>query len=139
MPPELNGCINEWYRQQIFLASDERVTVLGHPWYHGAGIWYEDFDLIPRSMKKELSWALKENGKYVECNSHFFKAPRATEKFRHQYAEYLREMFEMGIPVTYGSDAHNTYDDFRPTVEKYLSEAGFTDGDITELGESDLW
>ena len=137
--PEVDSCIREWYRQQLWMACDERVTILGHPWYHGLGLWYEDFDIIPRSMKADIAAALKENGKYVECNSHFFWTEKATEKFRHKYAEYLREMFEMGIPVTYGSDAHNNYGDARKNVGKYLSAAGFKDGDISELAEKDLW
>jgi len=139
MPTELGGCIKEWYRQQMWLACDERVTILGHPWYHGGGIWYEDFDVIPRSMKMDIAAALKENGKIVECNSHFFYANRASEKFRHQYAEYLREMFEMGIRVSYGSDSHNGYSDLRPRVEEYLGASGFRAGDITTLCEEDLW
>jgi histidinol phosphatase-like PHP family hydrolase len=123
----------------MWLAADERVTILGHPWYMGKAIWYEDFDVIPRSMKLDIANELKKNGKYVECNSHFFLTPKATEKFRNQYAEYLREMFEMGIPVTYGSDSHKNYPDARPAVEKYLSEVGFKEGDFSEIAEKDLW
>lgn len=139
LTPDLEVCIREWYRQQMWLACDERVTILGHPWYHGKGLWYEDFTVIPRSMNLELAAALKENGKYVECNSHFFRSERATEKFRRQYCEFLRELFEMGIPVTYGSDSHKDYADLRPLVEKYLAAAGFVDGDISEIAEKDFW
>ena len=139
LAPDIDACIKEWYRQQMWLACDGRVTILGHPWYHGRGIWYEDFSVIPRSMNMDIAAALKENGKYVECNSHFFCTDNATEKFRNQYAEFLRELFEMGIPVTYGSDSHSGYGDARGTVEKYLSAAGFSDGDIVELSEGDLW
>ncbi|MBR1983207.1 MAG: PHP domain-containing protein, partial [Clostridia bacterium] len=35
MPIELDASIKEWHRQQMWLANDERVTILGHPWYHG--------------------------------------------------------------------------------------------------------
>jgi len=137
--PEFDASIREWYRQQMWLACDERVTILGHPWYHGRGLWYEDFSVIPRSMNMDIAAALKENGKYVECNSHFFYASNATEKFRHQYAEFLRELFEMGIPVTYGSDSHDGYSDLRSGVEKYLAAAGFADGDLSEVAEEHLW
>ena len=136
---DLDACINEWHRQQIWLAFDERVTVLGHPWYHGNALWYEDFDIIPKSHKAELADALKENGKYVECNSHFFNTDKATEKFKHQYAEFLRELFEKGIPVTYGSDAHNKYNPNHILTEKYLIQAGFSDGDISGLDERVFW
>ena len=131
--------IREWYRQQLWMACDERVTILGHPWYHGKGLWYEDFSVIPRTMNMELAAALKENGKYVECNSHFFRNDKATEKFRHQYVEFLRELYEMGIPVTYGSDMHKEYPDLRTKVESYLASAGFQDGDFSELNLAALW
>jgi histidinol phosphatase-like PHP family hydrolase len=136
---DIDVCAKEWYRQQMYLACDERVTILGHPWYIGNGLWYEDFSRIPHSMNMDIGAALKENGKYVECNSHFFTDGRTTERFRVQYAEFLRELFEMGIPVTYGSDSHDGYADCRPYVEKYLSAAGFVDGDISELSPDILW
>ena len=139
LEPDLDACIKEWYRQQMFLAADERVTILGHPWYHGKGIWYEDFDVIPRSMKLDIANELKRNGKYVECNSHFFLTPKATDKFRRQYAQYLREMLEMGIPVTYGSDSHKNYPDAREKVEVWLREAGFKEGDVSEIADCYLW
>ena len=136
---DLDGNIREWHRQQMWLACDERVTILGHPWFHGKGIWYEDFSVIPRSMNTELAAALKENGKYVECNAHFFRTELATEKFKRQYCEFLRELFEQGIPVTYGSDAHKSYADERESAEKYLTGAGFREGDISEIAPKDFW
>ena len=139
LPDNLDASIKEWYRQQLWMACDERVTILGHPWYHGHGIWYDDFSIIPRAMNAEIAAALKENGKFVECNPHFYLSPRTSEKFRCQYAEFLRELFEMGIPVTYGSDAHQTYSDVRSAVEPYLAAVGFRDGDFSELSEKDLW
>ena len=139
LAPELSACIKEWYRQQMWLAQDERVTVLGHPWYHGKGLWYEDFSVIPRSMNQDIAAVLKENGKYVECNSQFFFSKYSTERFRHQYADFLRELFEMGIPVTYGSDAHLRYDQDPAHIEGYLRSSGFSDGDFSELSERGLW
>lgn len=139
LPPDVDTCIREWHRQQLWLAADPRVTILGHPWYNGKRLWYQDFSVIPRSMNLELAAALKENGKYVECNSQFFDPAKTSEQFRNQYAEFLRELFEMGIPVTYGSDAHKEYTDLRPTAEPYLAAAGFRAGEIRELTEADLW
>lgn len=136
---ELNSTIREWYRQQLWLAADERVTVLGHPWYHGRAIWYEDFSIIPASMNDELLSALLENGKYIECNSHFFTAKTTSEKFRNQYADFLKEALERGIPVTYGSDAHDIYNDTRELTEKYLRAAGFSDGDISPISEDHFY
>lgn len=139
LPQVRDELIKEWYRQQLWLACDERVTILGHPWYIGSGIWYDDFSVIPHSMNMEIAAALKENGKYAECNPCTIIGAKASEKFRHQYAEFLRELFEMGIPITYGSDAHKVYNDRRTEVEKYLAAAGFKEGDFSELAESDLW
>lgn len=135
---DMDACIREWHRQQMWLAEDERVTILGHPWFHGESIWYEDFSVIPRSMKDELSAALLENKKYVELNAHFYRAPKASEKFKVQYSEYIREMFEKGIPVIYGSDSHANYHEQRDLGEPYLRAAGFKDGDITEIAHSDF-
>ncbi|MBO5253399.1 MAG: PHP domain-containing protein [Clostridia bacterium] len=136
---DLRDSINEWYRLQMWLANDERVTILGHPWWNSKGLWYEDFSVIPHSMHMDIAAALKENGKYVECNSHFFRSNKATEKFKHQYAEFLRELFEMGVPVTFGSDSHFEYVGYHLKVEDYLLAAGFKDGDISELDERVLW
>ena len=139
LTPDLDACIKEWYRQQMWLAQDERVTILGHPWYHGRAIWYEDFSVIPKSMHAEFAAALKENKKYVECNSGIVCSPKATEKFRHQYVEFLRELFELGIPVTYGSDSHKEYAPKHIEVEKYLVAAGFKAGDFSHLADEVLW
>ena len=139
LEPDLNACIKEWHRQQMFLACDDRVTILGHPWDNSKKLWYEDFSIIPKSMNNELACALKENNKYVECNGAFFKVTTASEKFRNQYAEFMRELFEKGIKVVYGSDAHHEYVDSHGNTEKYLTKVGFKEGDISEIAESDLW
>ncbi len=139
LPVDLDAIIREWHRQQLWLACDDRVTILAHPWYNGRALWYDDFDRIPRPMKRELAAALKENGKYVECNEGVLCDGRTTERFRRQYAEFLRELFEMGIPVTYGSDSHDVYAPDVKDVEKYLLAVGFRDGDISTLQEKDLW
>lgn len=138
LPPDLEPNIREWHRQQMWLACDERVTILGHPWYHGKCIWYDDFSVIPTSMHNELGAALKENHKYVECNADFF-LPKYNEKFRRQYAEFLRQLFEMGIPVTYGSDSHGTYAPCHLEAEPQLAAVGFAEGDIVDIREEDLW
>lgn len=139
LPVDLDAIIREWHRQQLWLACDERVTILAHPWYNGRALWYEDFSMIPRSMKTELAAALKENGKYVECNEGVLCDKRTTELFRHQYVEFMRELFEMGIPVTYGSDSHSVYAPDVKEMEHYLLSAGFRDGDISTLQDCDLW
>ena len=139
LPVDIDAMIKDWYRQQLWLACDERVTILGHPWYNGNAVWYHDFSIIPRSMNIDIAYALKENKKYVECNEGVLCSQEASEKFRKQYAEFIRELFEMGIPVTYGSDSHNKYACQRNEMERILAEVGFREGDFSELKEEDFW
>lgn len=140
LEPDRDAMIKEWYRQQMWLAQDERVTILGHPWWNGNGVWYDDFSVIPRSMNLDIAHALIENGKFVECNQGLITSRMATEKFKKQYAEFLRELFEMGIPVTFGSDSHKSYDaEGLLEVNNLLEWAGFAEGDISELTEENLW
>ena len=87
----------------------------------------------------DIAAALLENKKYIECNTGVLCGSKTTEKFRHQYAEFLKELQEMGIPVTFGTDSHRSYSNAHLVAEKYLLEAGFKDGDISEIAEKDLW
>ncbi len=132
---DLQSTIKEWFRQQMWLSQDERVTILAHPWNNYS--WFEDFSVIPNSMNDELISALKENGKYMECNARFFNNDKVSEKFRRQYADFLRNAFERGVLITYGSDSHNAYskDELyrRLNTEKYLIDVGFKDGDIASV------
>lgn len=138
-PRDVAANIKEWHRLQMFLACNETVTVLGHPWDHGGALWYSDFSVVPRSMHEELAAALKENGKYAECNGCFFRSQKTTERFRHQYAEFLRLLFEAGVPITYGSDTHSVYFTGHEIAAPYLEKAGFADGEIGEIAEKDFW
>ena len=138
LAPEMDADIREWYRQTMWLANDPRVTILGHPWWTGSRIWYDDFSVIPRSMNMDIAESLLKNKKYVEYNtgSMFLTT---SEKFRYQYAEFIRELFEMGIPVTYGSDYHKEYSDKHLQAEKVLEAVGFREGDFSVLRDEDLW
>lgn len=134
--------INEWHRQQMYLACDERVTILGHPWACN-NLWLGDFSIVPSSMHDELAAALVENGKYAECNVGMFTDKNTSELFRNQYAEFLRSFFERGIPITYGSDCHGnpdgSYPDKRMGAWAYLEKVGFKAGEIAELSDDKLW
>lgn len=134
----IDECIKEWYRQQMWLAQDERVTILGHPWYNGKALWYDDFSVIPKSMNSDILCALKDNEKYIECNQHFFVA-KTSERFKNQYAEFLRTAFEMGIKVTFGSDCHNKYNPKIDETKAYLSKVGFKTGDLCLIESKDMW
>ena len=141
---DAQSLMRELFRQQMWLAQDSRVTILGHPWYFGGAPWYEDFSMIPRSMHRELIAALKENNKCMECNTSMLMRP--SEKAAYQYAEFLREAFESGLRITFGSDSHKVYNDDRKgglrgdlAIEPYLRAAGFGNGDFYTLQDSDLW
>ena len=135
---DADSLMRELFRQQMWIAQDDRVTILGHPWYHGNAAWYADVSISPRSMNEELAAALKENGKLVEYNRGMILVPYASERFKHQYTEFIRFLFEYGIRVTYGSDAHSVYPDAEG-LDPYLKAAGFKEGDFSELEKSDLW
>jgi len=134
--------IREWHRQQMYMACDDRVTILGHPWTCSR-VWYGDFGIIPGSMHDELAAALVENGKLAECNCSMFIARDTSEYFRQQYAEFLRFLFERGVPITIGTDCHGkpepVYPDNRERFLPYLEAAGFKDGDFTDLPDEKLW
>ena len=138
------GVIAEFHRLQMWLAQDARVTILGHPWTCCKPA-KRDFTMIPRSMHDELAAALKENGKFIECNGSTFIHRANDEAYRHRYAEFLRYMFEKGVPMTYGSDCHGRenllygYPDHRITARPYLEAAGFREGDFSHLTADVLW
>lgn len=133
------SCIKDWHSQQMYLACDERTTILAHPYYHGHFIWYDDFSAFPHSMHEELAAALKEHGKLVEMNINMICHPYNTEAFRHSYAEFMRFLFEYGVRITFGSDCHNEYTYASEELIPYLTAVGFRDGDFSELAPSDLW
>ena len=124
VPAEQEKLIHEWHRQQMFLACDPRINILGHPWWYGKnwsslppqlnGLWFKDFDIVPASMHDELAAALREHNCRVELN-YFMIHPNDYEygdRFRRQYLEYMRGLFEKGVKITYGSDNHHApYED----------------------------
>ncbi len=138
--------IAEWHRQQMFCATDSRVDVVGHswwcPWWPGFTNlldengqltdepWFGDFKVIPQSMHDEFAAACKENDKCAEMNISFFCTGMLTDKFKHQYAEYIRDLFEKGVPISMGSDRHDDYPDYQELSAQYLRPVGFTADDF---------
>lgn len=146
VPYEQDTVIREWHRQQMALACDSRIDILGHPWWFWGENhiwidsndryldkpWFSDFTVIPRSMHNELAAALKENNVCIEANAKMILGDRYPEGFYRKYAEYLRYMFEQGVPMTFGSDSHGPlYPDLREKVEAVLKQVGFQSGDFT--------
>jgi histidinol phosphatase-like PHP family hydrolase len=142
---EEESFIKDYHRQQMFLAQDPRVTIVGHPWWvpfeykdrNGAMTRFLNFDIVPKSMHDEFASALKENGKFMEMNiGAFLHTETRPESFKMQYVEFVRYMFEKGVKITLGTDQHGkqvegSYLDWRDIAEKYLSKAGFTKKDFS--------
>ena len=70
-------------------------------------------------------------------NLSFYYSPQFTEGFRTQYTEYIRMLFERGVPITIGSDSHGDYGgvmgryyNFNSLCERFLRAAGFTAADF---------
>lgn len=143
--PESN--IRDFHHQQMFCATDSRVDVVGHPWWgvwspaiHFETIetgkmtercWFQDFGIIPQSMHDEFAAALLETGKSVEMSISALINPAPTDKYKYQYAEYIRMLFERGIPVTIGTDSHDNYRNEQEIATKFLGAVGFKAEDFS--------
>jgi len=147
IPKDDKEIIKSYEQQQMLCATDSRVDIIGHPWWvpwfptwekyfcdnnaKVTGLWFDDFNILPKSLHTEFASAAIENNKCIEMNTSFFQTDIYTEKFKHQYAEYMRMLFEMGARITIGTDAHKHYEN--PQIsEKYLAYAGFKAGDFSE-------
>lgn len=145
---EREGLINHFHDQMMFCATDSRVDIVGHPWWglwtteiHFETIetgkpteraWYQDFNVIPQSMHDEFAAAVLENGKCVEMNTSVLRSGNYSDKFRNQYVEYMRMLFEKGIPITTGTDSHDVYENYQELYAKYLIPAGFKAEDFSK-------
>ncbi len=145
---EREGLINHFHEQMMFCATDSRVDIVGHPWWglwtteiHFETIetgkpteraWYQDFKVIPQSMHDEFAAAVLENGKCVEMNMSSLRSGPYSDKFRHQYVEYMRELFEKGVPITTGTDSHDVYENHQELYAKFLVPAGFKAEDFSK-------
>ena len=133
--------IKDYSLQNLYLACDPRVDIVAHPWdfdcawQNDNGIfdtlpWYDDFEAIPHSVHEEFAAAMKENGKCMEWNLCFIVGRQYPEAFKRRYAEYVREMFELGVPITLGSDAHDEYPNCQDAVQEMACRVGFEPQDF---------
>lgn len=148
VPLERNALIRHWHEQQMFCATDSRVDIVGHSWWapwnsklHFLTMergtwptelaWFDDFSVVPQSMHDEFAAALRENDTCAEVNVSFFTTGWISEKFKHQYAEYIRTLFENGVRITIGTDSHDEYNDAEEMFAAYLGAAGFRSDDFS--------
>lgn len=115
---------------------------LPSPWWGGNNLiallsrddgepWFDDFTVIPQSIHDEFAAAVKDNDKCVEQSLTFFYNKALTDSFKHQYAEYMRGLFEAGVPLTIGSDSHVDYLNYQEQVAKHIAPVGLTASDFS--------
>ena len=140
VPFEREAVIRDYHRQNMFLAVHPLVDIVAHPWWwmghwkDGNGMytaepWFDDFNVIPKSMHDEFAAAVVEHDTLVEVN---IKANLMNgsypERFTQQYLEYLAELQSRGVCLCIGSDCHSVHYeiDFYTACEM-LEHAGITD------------
>ncbi|MGI6634318.1 MAG: PHP domain-containing protein [Christensenellales bacterium] len=138
-PRTQDGVVKEMQRQNLYIATSPLVDIVGHP-YCMYGTYenklgqqepFHDFSIVPLSMREELIAAMKENSKAMEANVSYFSGDYS-ERWRHDYAEFVRQAFEGGVPITIGTDCHGpVYADHNATYERYLAPLGFQTTDFS--------
>ena len=139
VPYEIDDLIYDYHRQLMFLAQDERIDIIAHPWWwmitkeRPEPYWTADFSVIPKGMHEEFISAVKQSGKCVEINLHaMLFNTKYSDKFKIQYLDYLRRIFENDVPMTIGSDCHKgNYIDFQAFSAEALGSVGFTRSDFS--------
>ena len=141
VPMNPEDVVRDFTRQTFWLAQDPRVDIIGHPFAiaeelrlsNGTSGHFTEFSLGTPALRRELAAAFLEGRKLVECNIGYLQTPYLPEQFRHDYAEFMRELFESGVPITIGTDCHGpNYPDVREFAARYLSPAGFQAQDFAE-------
>jgi len=103
--------IEDYHRQNIFLALNEHIDILAHwLWWYPvdyAANPFDDFDKIPASMKRELGQALIEGNCAFELSQNAILCNNIyPQKFKRQYLEYVAELQSMGVVISFCTDSH---------------------------------
>ncbi|MBQ7209222.1 MAG: hypothetical protein IJS01_15610 [Lentisphaeria bacterium] len=142
-PSSRTDAIDNYFKQEMFLAAHPLVSVVAHPWdslQHAAGDWFRHRDKahidwsvykdIPREMDDRLGEEILKNGKLAEINLPcVLKGP---DYVRPLCMERFRRWKEMGVKFTLGSDQHSAHPDVElfSIMEKVLDDYGFTQDDF---------
>ena len=134
IPMERRDIIENFHRQNMFLATHGLVDIVAHPWWwHGHfqgedGMfrdlpWFDDFNVVPRSFHDEFAAALIERGKAAEVNPATVLNGHFPQRWREQYLEYLAGLVQRGVKLSVGSDCHsrpygNRFDEVGPLLER---------------------
>lgn len=141
VPMNRRAVIEDYHRQNMFLATHPLVNIVAHPWwwnghwenedgnFHGDP-WFDDFGVIPRSMHDEFGAAAIESDTAIEINigANLLNS-QYPEDFAPRYLEYLVALQEQGVHLSIGSDCHGTHYDVQfEKVGRMLEKAGIRDG-----------
>ncbi len=143
--------IQDYARQNLFLACHPLVDVVAHPWWwHGpngewftkeSGLyqtdpWLDDFGKIPLSIHDEFAAAVKENKTAVEINLNCVFNKKYPDDFTRQYMDYIAYLHERGVKFSIGSDCHETeYNPQFGELEKLLEDIGISNKDLWKIPE----
>ena len=144
---EPSAVIQDYHRQNMFLAEHPLVDVVAHPWWwmghwmdsdqmYRGDPWIGDFGAIPQSMHNEFATAATQSGTLVEINlSAMLLTSHYPDSFKTEYLEYLVLLKELGVKFTIGSDCHNhhyTEIDFS-MAGGMLDSVGITEEDLGRI------
>ena len=109
-----SSLIKDYHRQYMFIAQNECADILAHYlWWNPLPTVdnpFSDFNSVPKSMKQELAFALKQHNCAFEINLEaILLSPDCTDKFKHEYIEYIAELQSMGITLSIGGDCHSRH------------------------------
>lgn len=119
VPLERRAVIEDYHRQNVFLACHELVDIVAHPWWwmghwqdadhrYTTGPWLDDFAIIPRSMHDEFVAAAVQHGTAVEINLEAMLLNALySEAFIREYLEYLAYLQGRCVRLSIGSDCHD--------------------------------
>lgn len=140
VPLERDAVIQDYHRQNMFLATHPLVDIVAHPWWwmghwidndgnYPTEPWFDDFGVIPKSMHKEFAAAAIENDTAVEINIETnLLNPRYPDGFASRYLEYLAELQSQGVHLSIGSDCHTLHYDINfEEAGRMLESAGIRD------------
>lgn len=143
---ERRALINDFHRQQMFLACHDMVDIVAHPWFYGGsaehwldektgcktGPWFDSFGkLIPASMHDEFAAAAVEHGTLIEINMPMLLSPKHSGRFINEYLDYLAGLKEAGAGLCAGSDCHrDKYEIDFAKASLMLEKAGISEKDL---------
>ena len=144
--------IKSYFQQYLYLIQHPLVDIVAHPWWwedpawldaqgkYTSFPWFDDFDIVPRSMHEEFAAAAREHKVAVEINPDAtFLFEKYGRRFQSQYIEYLHLLAELGVRFSIGSDQHeNGYLPRLREYERYMDQLGLRSEDLWDVSESKI-